>query len=230
MVCLIIMNRNFKKVKSSVFSFAGFLFSLLFFYFSLCAVSCAVSLVDKDITKIQKAYENINDIKGSFTQKSHIKDLKRIDIYGGEFFIKRPHKMKWEYKGKTPQEVIISNNEILIYQKKEKQAFRGKFDRATYGQAPIALLSGFGRIQEEFDVSNKNGRLFLKPKKPMGNIVSVEIETSEDEFPIKSFVINDSRLNRIEIILKDVEINTGLEDRLFELSLPKGVNVYEHNP
>jgi chaperone LolA len=224
------MNRNFKKVKSSVFSFAGFLFLLLFFYFSLCTVSCADSSVNEDITQIQNAYENIKDIKGSFTQKSHIKDLKRTDIYGGEFFIKRPHKMKWEYKGKTPHEVIISNDEILIYQKKEKQAFRGKFDRATYGQAPIALLSGFGRVQEEFNVSKKNGKLLLTPKQPMGNIVSVEIETSEDKFPIKSFIVNDSRSNRIEITLKDVEINTGLEDRLFELSLPKGVNIFEHNP
>jgi chaperone LolA len=224
------MNRDFKKVKSRVFSFAGFLFSLLVFYLFLCTVSCAVSSVDEDITKIQKAYENIKDIKGSFIQKSHIKDLKRTDIYGGEFFIKRPTKMKWEYKGKIPQEVIISNDEILIYRKKEKQAFRGKFDRATYGQAPIALLSGFGRVQEEFNVSKKNGKLLLTPKQPMGNIVSVEIEISEDEFPIKSFIVNDSRSNRIEITLKDVEINMGLEDRLFELSLPKGVNVYEHNP
>jgi len=229
-VCLIIMNWNCKKFKSNVLLCAGSLFLLLIFHFSLCTVSCADSSVDEDITQIQNAYDVIKDIKGSFTQKSHIKDLKRIDIYGGDFFIKRPTKMKWEYKGKTPQEVIISNDEIIIYQKKERQAFKGSFDRATYGQAPIALLSGFGRIQEEFNVSNKNGRLFLKPKKPMGNIVSIEIETSEDKFPIKSFIVNDSRSNRIEITLKNVEINTGLEDRLFELSLPKGVNVYEHNP
>lgn len=230
MVCLIIMNWNCKKFKSNVLLCAGSLFSLLFFHFFLCTVSSADSSVDDDITRIQKAYENIKDIKGSFTQKSHIKDLKRTETYGGEFFIKRPTKMKWEYKGKTPQEVLINNDEILIYQKREKQAFKGKFDRATYGQAPIALLSGFGRIQEEFDVSNKNGRLFLKPKKPMGNIVSIEIETSEDKFPIKSFIVNDSRSNRIEITLKDVEINTGLEDKLFELSLPKGVTIFEHNP
>ncbi|MDH5202795.1 MAG: outer membrane lipoprotein carrier protein LolA, partial [Nitrospirota bacterium] len=144
------MNGNFKKVKRSLLVCSGFLFSFLFFYFS---VSNAVLSVDEDITKIQKAYENIRDIKGSFTQKSNIKDLKRTDTYVGEFFIKRPAKMKWEYKGKTPQEVLINNDEILIYQKKEKQAFKGKFDRTTYGQAPIALLSGFERIQEEFNVS-----------------------------------------------------------------------------
>lgn len=226
------MNRNFKKVKRSllVLVCAGFLFLLLIFHFSLCTVSCAISSVDEDITKIQKAYENIKDIKGSFTQKSHIKDLKRIDIYGGYFFIKRPTKMKWEYKGKIHQEVLISNDEIIIYQKKERQAFRGKFDRDTYGQTPIVLLSGFGKIQEEFNISMKNGRLLLNPKKSMGTIVSIEIEISEGDFPISSFVINDTRSNRIEIALKDIKINSGLEDRLFEPSLPKDVNVYEHNP
>lgn len=138
--------------------------------------------------------------------------------------------MKWSYKGENSQEVLISNEEITIYQKKEKQAFKGRFDRETYGQAPIALLSGFGKIQEEFTVSEKNGKLILKPQKPMGGILSVEIEPSEGEFPIKSFAINDSLSNKIEMALKDIKVNTGLEDKFFELSLPKSVNIFEHTP
>ena len=63
----------------------------------------------------------------------------------------------------------------------------------------------------------------------MGSIVSVEIETSDDDFPIKSFIINDMRSNRIEIYLKDVKINTGIKDAAFDFSLPEGVNIYEHN-
>ncbi|MEW6215793.1 MAG: outer membrane lipoprotein carrier protein LolA [Nitrospirota bacterium] len=186
-------------------------------------------LLEQEIYRIQKVYEGISDIKGNFIQKSHIKDLKRIDTYKGQFFIKRPMKMKWEYKGEMPQEVLINNDEIIIYQKKERQAFRGKFNRDTYGQAPIALLSGFGRIHEEFYVSKKNGRFLLKPKRPMGGIVSIEIEPSEGEFPISSFTINDSRSNTIEVILKGVEVNTGLGDRLFEPSLPEDVKIYEYN-
>ena len=53
---------------------------------------------------------------------------------------------------------------------------------------------------------------------------------SEDDFPIKSFTIQDGRSNVIEIVLKDVRTNTGLKDSLFEFHLPKGVNVYEYNP
>ncbi len=208
-----------------------------FVIISLLAACCllfpvigAAASADEEIAKIQKAYENIKDIKGNFVQKSYVKDLKRTDTFNGKFFIKMPMKMKWEYKGEHAQDVFINNDEIVIFQKKEKQVFSGKFDRNTYGQAPIALLSGFGKIQEEFAVSDKNGKLLLKPKKPMGGILSIEIELFEGEFPIKSFTVNDSYSNRIEMTLKDIKINTGLEDKLFEPSLPKGVNKYNYKP
>jgi outer membrane lipoprotein carrier protein len=210
-------------------TFRASIFLLFTFYFSLSTVSIASSIQD-DIVRIQKAYENINDICGSFVQKSYIKDLKRTDTFKGQFFIKMPLQMKWDYKGENAQEVFINNNEITIYQKKEKQVFRGKFDRDTYGQAPIALLSGFGKIQEEFFVSGKNGKLFLRPKKPMGGILSIEIEPSQDKFPIRSFLINDSHSNRIEITFNDIKINTGLEDKLFSPSIPKDITIYEYNP
>jgi len=203
-------------------------FSLITLPIFTCSALSASSL-DEKIQKIQKAYENIRDIKGNFVQKSYIKDLKRTDTYRGQFFIKMPQKFRWEYKGKAYQEVIINNDEIIVYQKKERQAFRGKFDRNTYGQAPIALLSGFGRIQEEFSLSENDGYLLLKPKNQMGSIISIEIETSKDEFPISSFIIKDSHSNKIEITLRDIKVNTGLTDGLFNLSLQEGIKIYEHN-
>jgi len=154
----------------------------------------------EEVSGIQKAYENIRDISASFTQKSYLKDLKRTD------------------------------DSVVIYQKKEKQAFKSAFDSNTYGQTPIVLLSGLGKIQEEFYVTEKNGRLFLKPKKPMGTILSLEVETSDGEFPIKSLTIHDSASNRITITLKDIKINTGIDDKVFEPSLPKGTAIVDHNP
>jgi outer membrane lipoprotein carrier protein len=185
--------------------------------------------VEEKVVGIQQAYEKISDIRGAFIQKSYIKDLRRTDTFKGKFFIKRPRKLKWNYQGENAQDILINNDQLLIYQKKEKQAIKGKFNRDTYGQAPIALLSGFGRIQEEFVVSEKNGRLLLKPKKPMGGILSIEILTADGDFPIHSFTIYDSLSNRIEIVLKDVTINSGLEDSFFELAIPPNTSVLEHN-
>jgi len=208
---------------------------LLMLYFCFCIVCCfpqsaSAASVDVAIIRIQKAYENIKDIRGSFIQKSFMKDLKKTETFKGRFFIKRPIKMKWSYEGNNAQDVLINKDEITIYQIKEKQAFQGKFDRDTYGQAPIALLSGFGNIQEEFAVSDKKGKLFLKPKKPMGGVLSIEIELSDSEFPIRSFTVIDSYSNRIEMDLTDVKINTGLEDAFFDPALPKGVTIFRQNP
>ncbi len=183
-----------------------------------------------EIERIQKAYEDIQDISGSFIQKSHIKDLKNTKTFIGQFFIKMPMKMKWYYSGVDAQEVYINNDDIIIYQKNEKQAFRSKFDIQTYGQVPIALLGGFGNIEEEFSITIKNEKLLLKPKKRMEGIVSIEMSLSDDKFPIQSLTIYDIRSNRIEIILKDVKINSGLKDEFFTPKLPKNVNIYEYHP
>ena len=189
-------------------------------------VSCASGL-DDNIAKVQKAYEGVKDLRGSFLQKSVIRDLDRTETYQGDFFIKPPLKMKWLYKGKTAQDLIINNDTVLIINKGENQAYKSRFDRATYGQTPVALLSGFGNIREEFTVSGKDDTLMLLPKKPMGNITSIRITLSDAAFPIRSFLITDSYSNEIQVELKNVRINTGLKDSLFDLTLPKGMHVFE---
>lgn len=193
----------------------------------LVPVISSAAEAEQQIAKIQKAYENIKDLKGSFIQKSTLKDLDKTETYKGNFFIKPPLKMKWEYKGKTAQDLTINNDTVLIYKKGENQAYKSKFDRQTYGQTPVALLGGFGNIKDEFSASAKDDSIILKPKKPMGNVTSIKIRMSEEAFPIRSFTIYDSYSNVIEIAIGDVKINTGLRDSLFDLSLPKEVNVFE---
>ncbi len=197
------------------------------FLLSFFAATVRASGPDENVAKIQKTYEGIRDLKGYFVQKSVIKDLDRTETYRGEFFIKRPMKMKWMYTGKTAQDLIINGDTVLIYKKGDKQAYKSRFDRSTYGQTPVALLSGFGNIKEEFNVSGGGDTIVLKPKKPMGNVAAIKVILSGGAFPIRSFIIDDNRGNVVEIRLKDVRLNTGLKDSFFDLALPKGVNVFE---
>ena len=193
---------------------------------SPAAISSA-SEADETVSRIQKAYENIKDIRGSFIQKNTINDLKRTDTYKGELFIKYPSMMKWMYKGKASQDITINKDTVLIYKKGDNQAYRSRFDPDTYGQTPIALLSGFGNIRNEFIISGNADTLLLKPKNAIGNITSIKIKINESGFPLKSFVIQDGRSNIIHIELIDIKINTEIKDSLFDMSLPKEVNVFE---
>lgn len=217
--------------KSEVSNHIGKIIFLTFICFAtafLLLTSISFAAGEDQVTKIQKAYEGIRDISGSFVQKSRIKDLKRTDTYRGSFFIKPP-KLKWEYTGEKPQAIYVNNDQIIIYHKKENQVFKSKFDGATYGQAPIALLAGLGDIRKEFDVvSNSAALLVLKPKHPMGNISRIEIKPAENGFPIKTMTIIDSLSNSVDITLTNVKTNTELKDSLFNFTPPKGATIMEY--
>lgn len=189
-------------------------------------VSSASATAADKVAAIQKAYEGIKDIKGSFVQKSTIKDLKKNETYKGQFFIKAK-KMRWEYKGDKQQIVYITGRDIIIYQPQQKQAFKAAFSHATYGQAPIALLSGFGNIDKEFNVALRDEKLILTPKAPMGNVISVELKTSDEGFPIKALVVIDKLGNRVDIDFSNVKTNTNIRSGTFVFKAPEGVAVLE---
>ncbi|MEC4676432.1 MAG: outer membrane lipoprotein carrier protein LolA, partial [Nitrospirota bacterium] len=138
-------------------------------FFSLSgAVDCTASEAAENVSRIQNFYRTVKDMKGSFIQKNTIKDLDRTDVYSGRFLIKYPLKMRWMYKGKTPQEIIISGGTVIIYKKGDSQAYKGKFDSSTYGQSPVALLSGFEDITKSFNITGGGNSLILKPENPSG--------------------------------------------------------------
>jgi outer membrane lipoprotein carrier protein len=201
-------------------------FVLIIAFVTLFAMPCFALDAEQEVTRIQRAYEDIRDLSGNFTQKSFIKDLKRTETYKGEFFIKA-RKMKWEYGGDRPQTVYINGDEIVVHQKKERQAFRARFERSTYGQAAIALLGGFGRISEEFEVTAQKDRLLLRPKMPMGNVVRVELTLGDARFPIVSLTIVDTSSNRVEVRLRNVKINQDINDRVFDFVPSEGVTVIQ---
>jgi outer membrane lipoprotein-sorting protein len=212
----------------------GLFFPVVLFlsFFLILSGYVEAGAADFTIETIQEAYENIRDIKGNFIQKSTIKDLKRTDTFKGSLVIKVPSKMRWQYHGDDKQstEVIVNNNELIIYQKSEQQAFKGKFDAQRYGQAPIALLAGFGNIEKEFEVTPKEGKLLMKPRKEMGGVVSIEVSpATKGDFPIGGLTIIDRRSNKIEITFKDIVLNSGVKDAAFNFSVPEGVSVYEYS-
>jgi outer membrane lipoprotein carrier protein len=208
--------------------FFSLLATFIIFHFSFLTAYSFAAEQDDLVVKIQKAYKGVKDISGSFTQKSYIKDLKRTDTYKGRFFIKPPS-LKWEYMGEHPQIIYVSQDQVMIYMKKENQVFKSKFDRSTYGQAPPALLAGLGDIRKEFDIIfESEDKLVLLPKTPMGNIDRIEIKAAESGFPIKTMTIIDNHRNKVDITLYDVKLNSNLQDTLFKFIPPKNAVIMDN--
>jgi len=201
------------------------IFSLFTFHFSLFTFA---SSVDNVVSELQKKYSGIQDMKGKFSQKSYLKDLEKVETYEGEFFIKKPFSMRWKYSKPRDEEVIIRDSGTWVYKESEKQAFKTAFNKDSYNQVPIALLSSLGDLTADFDITMiKEGTLELKPKRTMGYINTVYIDVVSRDFPVKTLTLLDVYGNKIVIEMKNVKLNTGLEDSFFTFKLPPGTEVFD---
>jgi chaperone LolA len=192
------------------------------------AGSDASSSLPPAVKEIQEKYAGIKDIKGTFDQKSYIKDLEETQEYSGAFFIKKPSKMMWEYAAPRDEKVIVNDQETWIYKKSQNQVIKTKFSKEQYSQVPIALLGSLENIGDDFDITvTGENSLQLVPKRKMGFIRTLVLETAQGDMPIKMFTLFDTYGNIIMIELKDVMTNPGLEESIFTLNIPPGAEVYE---
>lgn len=217
------------SVFSCQFSVKKIFILLLTVHCSLFTVSYA-STVDELVSRIQKTYGEIKDVKGRFSQTSYIKDLDKIERYEGEFFMKKPSSMRWNFSKPRDEEIIIKENDIWIYKKSEKQALKSAFSKDAYNHVPIALLNNFGDLKNNFDIKLiKDDTLELTPKRRMGFINKLLLEINSTDFPVKTFSVFDLYGNKINITIKNVKINSGLEDSIFIFKLQPGVEVFDLN-
>jgi outer membrane lipoprotein carrier protein len=184
--------------------------------------------VDETVEAIQEKLAGMNDIKGMFSQTSYIRDLEETQEYSGTFFIKKPSSMMWEYAAPRDEKVVIKDTDTWIYKKSQNQVIKTTFSKEAYSQVPIALLGSLENIKIDFDITmpQKNA-LQLIPKRKMGFIKTLLLETIHTDFPIKMFTIFDTYGNIIMIELADVQPNPGLDDSLFIFKPPPGAEVFD---
>ena len=180
------------------------------------------------VDRIQETFSGIKDMQGAFTQTSYIKDIEQTQKYSGTFFIKKPSQAMWEYEKPRDEKIVITDTQTFIYKKAENQVIKTQISKEAYSQAPITLLSRFENIRDDFEISmpEKNA-LQMLPKKQIGFISTLVLETASEGFPVKMFTIVDTYGNIIMIELNSVKLNTGLNDDFFKFEIPEGAEVYD---
>jgi outer membrane lipoprotein carrier protein len=183
---------------------------------------------DTALSKLNKAYKNINDASGSFIQTSYIKDLDKTQKFKGRFFIKGD-KIRWQYEGEFPQVIFLNRETLIVYDRKRKQAIQSIFSEEKYGQLPIALLSRMADFEKDFEITEKSeNTLILIPKTKMGNIKKIEIAIQDEDFPIKLLKFIDTSVNTVRIDFYSVTINKNLKDSIFQFIPKKDDNVLKY--
>jgi outer membrane lipoprotein carrier protein len=194
----------------------------------LVATTANAATVDETVEMIQKKFETIKEIQGTFSQTSYIKDLEETQKFSGTFFLIKPSRMMWEYAKPRDEKVIINGTETWIHKKSRNQVIKTTFSKESYSQVPIAILQSFENIRDDFDITMpEENALQLIPKRKIGFIKTLVLETRTDGFPIKMFTIIDTYGNIIMIELDKIKTNSGLDVSIFIFKVPEGAEVFD---
>jgi outer membrane lipoprotein carrier protein len=177
--------------------------------------------------RVEERQRTVQDLQARFVQTYRSGVLGREIVESGTVSIKRPGRMRWDYREPESKTFVSDGKVFYFYVPADKQVIvRDQGD--TRGITAL-LLAGRVEILSQFDVgleSAENGpeRLRLVPKAPDPELDRVYLEV-DASYRIRSIDILDPQGNRSRFEFQDMRENVGLPDRLFHFEVPQGVEV-----
>ena len=142
--------------------------------------------------------------------------------------IKRPGRMRWEYKDPERKLFISDGRTFYFYVPADKQVIVSEQDQQR--SLAARLLYGKGGLAEEFEASLDEPleegvvRLRLVPRREQPDVEQAFVDV-EPSGRIRAILLEDVQGNRTRFRFEGVRENTGLKDELFRFEVPKGVEV-----
>ncbi len=195
----------------------------------------AVPSLDEIVAKVQEACARTQDLSAHFEQVATIKSLDQVQKASGILLLKRPEKMRWEYRTPEPRLFVTDGKTLWAYSPAEKQVVVQAVGQAFASRLPLAILAGDCALRKDFQVSEvvnaatrgstTSAILDLKPKHPEAGIARMLLEVSLKDYTVMRTTIFDSQGNTTVITLSQVKLDPGIPDQQFTFTPPAGVTV-----
>lgn len=188
------------------------------------------------IQKVQKTYENAQDVSSEFSQKIVISSLEKEIEKTGKTIFKKPGKLYVEYDGDDGKLYISDGKKLWIYEKGDNQVDLYSVSAQMLPEEALAFLGGLGNLSAQFKVSSLNKKelqrikatrnldwLSLIPKNPKSNLEELILGfDSSTHLVIEAYLKNETG-NLSHYHFKNVQLNQSIPDAKFVFVKPKGV-------
>jgi outer membrane lipoprotein carrier protein len=180
------------------------------------------------VRRIEERHARATDLVARFTQSYRSGMLGREVVERGVVSIKRPGRMRWEYKDPEPKLFVSDGHTFYFYVPADRQVVVSEqgAERSLAGR----LLSGRGGLLEEFTASLDEPleegvlRIRLVPRRERAEVERAFVD-AEPSGLIRSILLEDVQGNRSRFLFEGVRENTRLRDELFRFQVPAGVEV-----
>ncbi len=190
--------------------------------------------VHKLAAAVDRRYNNLTTLQADFTESYQSAGSSRTET--GTLWLKRPGKMRWEYR--TPREKLFITNggTAWFYVSGEQQARKTSVKKLDDLRSPLRYLLGRTRLEKEFDGLSlapdvkplEAGDIVLRgvPKGAQDRVSQVLLEIATDH-QINRIVIEEADGSTTEFRFQNQKENVQLTDQRFRFAAPPGVETIE---
>ena len=204
--------------------------------FFLAAYDCSVAAdpksADQIVDALQKNYDATIDFVADFQQETEVKTLNRNLKAWGKLSFKRPGKMLWRYEEPKGQVVLTDGSHLYFLQPDQNQVIKSPLKNAFRSDIPLSFLLGLGNLKNDFNAALKTTEnnqyiLRLEPKGEAGGFSEILLGVSRSSADILWVSIRDAANNLTSIRFSNMKKGLGLQDSLFRIKIPDGVDIVE---
>ena len=206
----------------------------LFFILSLAAAAAPPPDVKAIADAVDRRYNNLRSLRAEFTEIYRGAGVERTE--SGSLWLKRPGKMRWEYRQPREKLFIADGKDAWFYVPGERQARKAPLKKLDDLRSPLRYLLGRAKLAKEFDdlamaadvapLARANVMLRGAPHGMADRVASVLLEITP-ESRIARLVIEEVDGSTTEFRFADTAENVAVSDAQFRLSLPPDVEIVE---
>ncbi len=180
---------------------------------------------------LQKKYDAIRDFTADFVHESEGGLLKKKQTERGVVQVKKPGKMRWDYKSPEPKVFVSDGRRIYLYVPADNQVVISPVPEEDQATTAVQFLVGKGNLTRDFTVNYTDGggpdtyALRLQPKLPERDYDWLALAVDRRTMQIRTLSAADSQGGRSTFHFANFKENTGLSDKTFSFKIPRGADV-----
>jgi outer membrane lipoprotein carrier protein len=184
------------------------------------------------VDALQKNYDATIDFIADFQQETEVKALGRSLKAWGKLSFKRPGKMLWRYEEPKGQIVLTDGSHLFFLQPEQNQVIKSPLKNAFRSDIPLSFLLGLGNLKKDFNSVLKSTEkdeyiLRLEPKGETGGFSEILLGVNRKSADIVWVSIRDAANNLTSLRFSNMKKGVGLQDSLFRINIPDGVDIVE---
>ncbi|HTI36236.1 MAG TPA: outer membrane lipoprotein chaperone LolA [Vicinamibacterales bacterium] len=208
------------------------LFALLAVPLLVSAQSGPASLSAEEAARaVQRHYDQVKDFTADFTHTYQGGVLKKTVTERGMVQIKKPGKMRWEYTSPERKTFVSDGHKIYSFVPADRQVVVTDMPREDEATTAVLFLAGKGDVSRDFSVrfadnqADEGWALHLEPRHKQRDYDWLVLVADRKTWQIRSLTAADRQGGTSTFDFTNYRENTGLSDKIFAFSIPRGVDV-----